>query len=227
MAKERFTPGGGGGKGAARRTTATLSKSRSASPLDRSKDTDATPPDSSSTNPIVAVPFHAHFSNGGAPAVTKAGLWRFPAGPFSPETEECLTHRRPGSLGAGLGRRSLLAIFQFPFWHSGDRFDLAQRLVNGVRGSRARFGDRIRFCGFRRRRAPFSTDIRDRRSCRTCPIDPRSFFEDIQKTKPKIGTSVLPEQVRMSARSTKRASHRPPLLGSADAYVKTTVPARR
>jgi hypothetical protein len=47
IAKETCAPGGGGGKGAARLTRATLSASRSASPLDRSRETDATRPDSS------------------------------------------------------------------------------------------------------------------------------------------------------------------------------------
>jgi hypothetical protein len=34
-----------------------------------------------------------------------------------------------GSLGASLGRRSLLAIFRFPFRYGGDRFDFSRRLV--------------------------------------------------------------------------------------------------
>jgi hypothetical protein len=97
-----------------------------------------------------------------------------------------------GSCGAGFWLRSLVAIFQFPFRGCRDRFDSRQRAVSLWRafsnlrdfccatpetgslrrkavfkGNRARLGNRIHFCGFRLRRAPFTMDIRDRRSYRT------------------------------------------------------------
>jgi hypothetical protein len=61
IAKECCAPGGGGGKGAARRTRATLSPSRSASLLDRSKETDVIRPNSSRPNPIIAIPLAARW----------------------------------------------------------------------------------------------------------------------------------------------------------------------
>src|SRR6202040_1891065 len=73
-----------------------------------------------------------------------------------------------GPLGAGLERRSLLAIFQFPFWHSGDRFDLSQRLV--LMGSEGSGAIRGLYPFLWLLTAPRSVH-HDRRSCRTCPID--------------------------------------------------------
>ena len=46
-----------------------------------------------------------------------------------------------GPCGAGFGRRSLVAIFQFPFRRGGDRFDCRQRPVRrGPLGSQADAG---------------------------------------------------------------------------------------
>ena len=46
-----------------------------------------------------------------------------------------------GPCGAGFGRRSLVAIFQFPFRRSGDRFDCRQRPIRwGPLGSQADAG---------------------------------------------------------------------------------------
>jgi hypothetical protein len=112
----------------------------------------------------------------GQPSGSVSGLifpgWRQP--PISPRVRPMRPQSLAGNywhfgpLGAGLERRSLLAIFQFPFWHNGDRFDLSQRLV--LMGSEGSGSIRGLYPFLWLLTAPRSVH-HDRRSCRTCPID--------------------------------------------------------